>query len=327
MSDRITRRNLLKRGVAVGGGAALLSSGAFAAGSAGPFTTQLRKAVIVGAISDEAALMEIRQAGFGGVECKAWDVAFEDAEKAGRLARNAGLEIHAVMRGSAGFNEPGKMDAAVESVETALRAAGGYGADAILLVPGRVRRVAMPKPLEFDVAFDTKTGRLERVVAGDNSPYQDYMAAHNQALDSAREGIERLIPVAKESGVVIAVENVWNNLWPTPELLENLVGSFESPWVRAYFDIGNHVKYGRRSEEWIRVLGSLTAKCHVKDFLLGADGSGGKFVNIREGSVDWPAVRQALDDVDYNGWMTIEGSGGLSLAERNERLDLIVAAK
>ena len=37
--------------------------------------------------------------------------------------------------------------------------------------------------------------------------------------------------------------------------------------------------------------------------------------------------RGALDGVGYNGWMTIEGSGGLSLEEKSKRLDLILAGK
>ena len=44
-------------------------------------------------------------------------------------------------------------------------------------------------------------------------------------------------------------------------------------------------------------------------------------------SIDWPAVRKELDAIGYNGWMTIEGSGGLSLEERSNRLDLIAAGK
>ena len=53
---------------------------------------------------------------------------------------------------------------------------------------------------------------------------------------------------------------------------------------------------------------------------------GGKFVSIRDGSVRWPAVRQALARIGYEGWMTIEG-GGLSPEEHSERLDLIIAGK
>ena len=102
--------------------------------------------------------------------------------------------------------------------------------------------------------------------------------------------------------------------------------SVGSPWVRFYFDIGNHVKYAM-PEAWIRALGSLIVKCHVKDFQLNPDGHGGKFCNIREGSVNWPSVRKCLDDIGYNGWMTIEGSGGLSIQDRSKRLDLIIAGK
>ena len=53
---------------------------------------------------------------------------------------------------------------------------------------------------------------------------------------------------------------------------------------------------------------------------------GGNFCQIRDGSVDWPAVRQALDEVGYRGWMTIE-SGKLSPEELSKRLDLILAGK
>ena len=65
----------------------------------------------------------------------------------------------------------------------------------------------------------------------------------------------------------------------------------------------------------------------MKDFKLNANGQGGSFCNIREGSIDWPLVRKELDKIGYNGWMTIEGSGGLSLEERSKRLDLIIAGK
>ena len=38
---------------------------------------------------------------------------------------------------------------------------------------------------------------------------------------------------------------------------------------------------------------------------------------------NWPEVRKALDEVGYNGWMTIEG-GNLSNEENSKRLDLII---
>ena len=75
-----------------------------------------------------------------------------------------------------------------------------------------------------------------------------------------------------------------------------------------------------------KALGKLIAKLHVKDFKLNTDGHGGNFVHPRDGSIDWPAVRHALDKVGYNGWATIE-DGGLPLAEFARRFDLIEAGK
>ena len=211
-------------------------------------------------------------------------------------------------------------------METALKACAGYGADALLVVPCRVGGMPMPQPWEFDIEFDDKTGHVKRVVAGDNGPYQKYIEAQNHATDASRKAVQKLIPVAEKAKVVIALENVWNNLWVKPAFFTHFIASFQCPWVQCYFDIGNHVKYAM-PEEWIRSLGKLIVKCHVKDFKLNADGHGGKFVDIRDGSIDWPLVRAELDKIGYNGWMTIEGSGGLSLEERNRRLDLIVAGK
>jgi hexulose-6-phosphate isomerase len=126
--------------------------------------------------------------------------------------------------------------------------------------------------------------------------------------------------------VIIAVENVWNNLFVDPHHFAHFIDSFASPWVRAYFDIANHVKYSQ-PQDWITALGKRIVRCHVKDFKLNRDGRGGKFVDIREGSVDWPTVIKALKSIRYQGWMTIEGSERLSLRERSKRMDLIIAGK
>ena len=132
--------------------------------------------------------------------------------------------------------------------------------------------------------------------------------------------------MAEKTGVVIALENVWNNLWVKPDFFANFVASFDNPWVQAYFDIGNHVKYAP-PEEWIRALGKLIVKFHVKDFKLDPNGHGRAAVRpSRDGSVNWPAVREEIDKIGYNGWMTIE-DGGLSLEEFSKRLDLIIAGK
>lgn len=142
----------------------------------------------------------------------------------------------------------------------------------------------------------------------------------------ARENVKKLIPIAEETKVVIALENVWNNFCVKPSIFKWLVASFQSPWVKAYFDVGNHVKYLTPPETWIREFGPLLGQVHIKDFRLNPDNHGGRFVHPRDGRVNWPGVRQALDDVGYHGWLTIE-DGGIPCPEFNKRLDLIIAGK
>ena len=101
----------------------------------------------------------------------------------------------------------------------------------------------MPEPWEFDLAFDEKSGHVTRVIAGDNERFAAYIEAQNRATDTSRAAVEKLLPLAEELKIIIALENVWNKLWVKPPLFRNFVASFDHPRVRAYFDIGNHVKY------------------------------------------------------------------------------------
>ena len=323
MNLSLTRRDFVKTSAAAGFG--LWAAGGHDAHAA--FRTTLHKAMIR-KTPTEKDLMELKEAGFEGYESTAI-VPPEEAAEARKLAEKCGLRIHSVMRGWAEFNseDPEKAEKSYKVTEDAIRAAHAYGADTILLVPCRVggKGLVMPEAWEFEIEFDQKTNHVTKVVAGDNEKYKDYIAAQNRSTDMSRAAIKRLIPLAKESKVIIAIENVWNNLWVKPALFQNFVASFHNPWVRAYFDIGNHVKY-QKPEDWIRALGSLIVKCHVKDFQLNPDGHGGKFVHPRDGSINWPAVRRALDDIGYNGWLSIE-DGGLSLEEFSKRFDLIIAGK
>ena len=319
MDVRLNRRDFLASSAVAGAGLVLASRL-----EAAPWNTTLHKAMI--GSPGKQLLESWKAAGFEGIEATDSQVSPEDAEAARKTAESLGMRIHSVLFGWSNLNRgDAALAADVAKMKTALRAAQGYGADAVLHVPCRIDVKSMPEPWEFDIRFDEKTGHLKQVVAGDNTKYQEYIEAHNHATDATRKGVRELIPTAEKTGVVIALENVWNNLWVKPDVFANLVASFQSPSVRAYYDIGNHVKYAP-SEEWIRTLGKLIVKCHVKDFKLNADGHGGDFCNIRDGSVNWPAVRKALDDIDYNGWMTIEG-GDLSPEEHGKRLDLIIAGK
>lgn len=316
---RLNRRQFLATSAAV---ASLALTPGFAAPVPAPaFKGRIRKAMIVGPVT-EAALTPLKEAGFDGVEtthiCPE-----EEAAKGRAVAESLGMRVHSVLRGWMEFNseDPAKVEESLTSTRKALRAAHAYGADDILLVTCRVGGMAMPEPWEFDIDFDPSNGHVKRVAAGDNARYAAYIQAQNRATDTSRAAVEKLIPLAEELKVIIGIENVWNNLWVKPDLFQHFVASFKHPQVKAYFDIGNHVKYAP-PQDWVKALGSLIVKLHVKDFKLKPDGHGGQFVHPRDGSINWPAVRQALDDVGYVGWASIE-DGGLPLAEFRRRFDLI----
>ncbi len=318
-TSRITRREFLAASAAVGTGLAMARQS-----EAAPLKTTLHKALI--GTPNLAVMEQWKTAGFEGFEWGKPRLSPKEAAHIRQRAESVGLRVHSVMFGWGNVNQgDAAMAKTVADMETALRAAEAFGADTVLFVPCRIDVQPMPEPWQFDIRFDEKTGYLKQVVAGDNSRYQKYIQAHDHAVDATRQAVRKLIPTAEKTNVIIALENVWNNLWVKPQLAANLVASFNHPWVRAYFDIGNHVKYAP-PQEWIHTLGRLIVKCHVKDFKLNPNGHGGRFCTLREGSIDWPAVRMALDAIGYNGWLSIE-ENNLTPREYSKRLDLIIAGK
>ncbi|HTL18066.1 MAG TPA: sugar phosphate isomerase/epimerase family protein [Patescibacteria group bacterium] len=306
-----------------------------------PLTFKTKPHKALSAHPSEDDLKRMKEAGFDGVECRS-NVTPDETAKLRAAGDKLGLRIHSVLIDKwSEFNHPDQsvVERSFADSEAALRTAEAFGADTVLLVPGRIgggggpgapesRALHMPRAWEFQIEFNEKDGHLTRVVYGDNAPFVDYIKAHDHATDTTRELIRRLIPLAEKTKVIIAIENVGNNLWVQPQIFRHFVQSFQSPWVQAYFDIGNHVRYAP-PEQWILTLNTLIAKIHVKDYLLNpSDPDGrGSGVNLREGSVRWPVLRQALEVINYNGWMSIESNTSLSFEERNRRLDLILAGQ
>jgi hexulose-6-phosphate isomerase len=241
-----------------------------------------------------------KDCGFDGVEMS--PMPESDSEALRSAAEKAGIRLHSVIYG--GWNpplthpDPAQRELSVKNAEAALHSAKAFGADGILLVPG---------------------------VVNANTPYLS-------AYQWAQEGVRKLIPTAEKLKMQINLEEVWNNFLISPREFAQFVDEFRSPWVNAYFDIGNVVPFAW-PEDWVRTLGKRIKKVHLKDFkggpgLFGAVGKG-SFVMLREGSINWPEVRKALSEVNYHGWVTCElGSGNEEyLKDVAKRVDLILAGQ
>jgi hexulose-6-phosphate isomerase len=240
-----------------------------------------------------------RDAGFEAIEVGTItdpDVAAEVHE----ASKKTGLKIHSIMNSDhwrlpISSADPDVVARSVKGMETSLRNAALFGADTVLLVPAVV---------------DAQTS------------YRDAWTRSQQVIR------ERLLPLARELKVIIAVEEVWNKFLLSPIEFARYVDDFESPWLKAYFDVGNIVFYAY-PQDWIRTLGSRIVKVHIKDFQL--DRQNGRFFwkNIGEGDIDWVEVRKALADVGYSGYVTTELSGGDAayLKDVSARVDKFIAGE
>lgn len=138
--------------------------------------------------------------------------------------------------------------------------------------------------------------------------------------DRARAEIAKAIPLAAALGQRILIENVWNGIFyddkgPRNQSVQPFVDyldSFRSPWVGAFFDLGNHARFAD-VPAWIRGLGPRIVKLDIKGFSnarADAEGNWKGFVDITDGDIDWAAVRAALKEIGFTGWVSAEVSGG-----------------
>jgi hexulose-6-phosphate isomerase len=120
--------------------------------------------------------------------------------------------------------------------------------------------------------------------------------------------IRKAIPLARELGVKIAIENVGNDFINTPEQAVTYLDAINSEWVGWHFDIGNAGRHGP-AEKWIQVLGRRIVRIHIKDYSATpapAGAKGGGRPKLLDGDTNWPAVMKALDGAGYRGWAISE---------------------
>jgi hexulose-6-phosphate isomerase len=232
-------------------------------------------------------------AGFERIECPTTRDPAE-AQKMKDAAAAAGIEIHSVMnmdhwKYPLSSSDPAVVEKSLDGARVSLHNAKLWGAETVLIVPA---------------------------VVNAETSYRD-------AYKRSQENIRKLIPLAEELRVVVAIEEVWNKFLLSPLEFAKYIDEFESPWIRSYFDVGNVVLYGY-PQDWIRTLGPRIVKLHIKDFSWRKLVA--KWVPLGEGDIDWHAIYAALRDIGYKGTATVELPAGdpAYLKEVCRRLDAIL---
>jgi L-ribulose-5-phosphate 3-epimerase len=313
-----SRRDFLKSSLAAG--AAGLASAKFAlrgAQQAAPLPESLARAAASAAQETTAALpvkkgvlvdMLPKNLSYADRFKLARDVGFEalqvnttpnpsEAIEIKRAADGAGIRIDSIMnmdhwKYPLSSADPAVVQKSLHGMQTSMHNANFWGAKYVLLVPA--------------------------VVNAETS--------YGDAWKRSQEQIRKLLPLAEQLQVVIALEEVWNKFLLSPLEFAAYVDEFKSPWIKAWFDVGNVVLYGY-PQDWIRTLGPRIADMHVKDFKRRDDGY--QWVNLGDGDVNWPEVRKALAEIHYSGTIITELDGGdkAYLRDVSQRFDRLVIGK
>jgi hexulose-6-phosphate isomerase len=265
----MNRREFLATGV----GAVVLSKAEAMASR--PRAEKPKKSIMPGMIKAGANVEEkfaiAKKAGFDGIEVPP---SYEQADAFRTASEKAGIPIHSVIFGGWGkplsHPDPKIRAEGVLELQKGLHFAKAVGADNLLLVPA---------------------------IVNEKTRYID-------AYERSQEGIRKALPTAEEVKVVISVEEVWNNFLLSPLEFNRYVDEFQSPFLKAYFDIGNVVKNGW-PEDWIRTLGKRINRVHLKDFSKKKM----QFVKLTEGDVNWKEVRKAFAEVGFTNYCTVEFNG------------------
>jgi L-ribulose-5-phosphate 3-epimerase len=176
---------------------------------------QIKKGMMWGSVPGDMPVLEkfklIQQAGFEGVEINS-GMNQEEVLK----ARDAtGLTIASVVD-SVHWEKtlsdpiPEERQAGLAGLTTALHDCKAYGATSVLLVPAVVNQ-----HVSYDEAYTRSASEIRKVVA-----------------------------LAEELGVKIAIENVWNQFLLSPLEAARYVDEFHSPAVCWHFDVGNIINSG-----------------------------------------------------------------------------------
>jgi hexulose-6-phosphate isomerase len=306
----MNRKEFILKSTGAIASAAILGAGSYSAASAATAEKKLAKMSIKkslkwGMVKDDLSIMDkfklVKDLGYHGIELDSPNNL--DKKQVLEARDKTGLEIPGVVNSvhwesPISHADPKVRQACTDSMKTALQDCKDYGGTTVLLVAG---------------------------VVNDTISYED---AYRRSIDEIR----KMIPWAYETGVKIAIENVWNNFLISPLEAARFIDEINDPMVGWYFDIGNILRYGW-PEHWIHTLNRRIMKLDVKEYSRKKQSDEGMWkgfdVELLEGDNNWPVVMRALEDINYQGgWMSAEVPGGdrKRLADISERMDRIIAS-
>lgn len=123
---------------------------------------------------------------------------------------------------------------------------------------------------------------------------------HDQAAANAIRVIEQLVPSLEKANVQLAIEPLGpgeGNFLNHASQARTIIEAIASPWVQLHLDVKAMSTEGVPIEQVIRENADLMVHFHANDPNLLGPGMG---------AVDQQPIFQALHDIDYRGWVSVE---------------------
>jgi sugar phosphate isomerase/epimerase len=129
-----------------------------------------------------------------------------------------------------------------------------------------------------------------------------------EAWKMVLDAFEEFVPLSEKNKLHLAVENVWGMLCHDFYTTRFLIDYFNSPYLGVNYDPSHDILAGNLDIGWIiRQWGKDNIKhIHLKD--AAGIQTQGQFVFPLpgEGFVDWKSFIAAVDDIGYEGVMSVE---------------------
>ena len=141
------------------------------------------------------------------------------------------------------------------------------------------------------------------------------LSPRSESVAQARKSLAEMIPVAKELGVRICVENLVGSLCPTPEEMASTIDGVDDAWVT--YDIGHAHCVGQDVVQFLKWIGPRLGTVHIHDTMFGTKNDSHSLIG--DGNISkWEEVYLTmLKDNRYRGVFLFELSGANAVTVMN----------
>jgi len=237
----------------------------------------------------EKVAATLSQIGYEGVE---WTLAhfnpktktIKELEALVKTTREHGLEISEVVaqQDLITLNEKIKRDR-INLIKECIKAVGQVDIKTVNLFTG-------PAP------WDPNAPRIPRDIT------------EGEAWSLILDAFNELVEEAERYGVYLAVEAVFGHLCHDYYTIKELLDNIDSKFLGVNMDPSHYALY-RNDIPWVvKKLGKKIKHAHVKD-VAGKPGKHGEdfiFPLLGEGMIDWKGFFEALRNIGYNGFLSVE---------------------